>query len=184
VGERKRRWVVAAGLYYGQVKKLYRRHRLVGVEYRERLGAIADIKAKLHDLGVGRFIHTAFVERLNLTMRQRVSALIRRTWARAESAPELALHLEWWRAYYHFVRYHQALRVALAQPLERGGRRLPQRYRSQTPATPALARRCKCGGRSDLPLLDGSGIAALPIAVRHGLTCPIGPNNAGRGPKG
>jgi hypothetical protein len=38
VGERKRRWVVAAGLYYGQVKKLYRRHRLAGVEYRERWG--------------------------------------------------------------------------------------------------------------------------------------------------
>ena len=28
---------------------------------------------------LGRFIHTAFVERLNLTMRQGVSALIRRT---------------------------------------------------------------------------------------------------------
>jgi IS1 family transposase len=141
MGERRRRWVVAAGLavglHYGQVKKLYRRYRLVGVEYRERLGAIADIKVKLHELGVGRFIHTAFVERLNLTMRQGVSALIRRTWARAESAPELALHLEWWRAYYHFVRNHQALRVALDKPLERGGRRLPQRYRSRTPAMAA-----------------------------------------------
>jgi hypothetical protein len=29
------------------------------------VGALADIKAKLHELGVGRFIHTAFVERLN-----------------------------------------------------------------------------------------------------------------------
>jgi transposase InsO family protein len=77
------------------------------------------------------------VERLNLTMRHGVSALVRRTWARAESAPELALHLEWWRAYYHFVRYHQALRVALDEPLERGGRRLPQRYRSRTPAMAA-----------------------------------------------
>jgi hypothetical protein len=38
MGERKRRWSVAAGLYYGQVKKLYRCRRLVGVEYRERLG--------------------------------------------------------------------------------------------------------------------------------------------------
>ena len=66
-------------------------------------------------------------------MCQEVSALIGRTWARAESAAELALCLEWWRAYYHFVRYHQAVRVTLAEPLERGGRRLPQRYRSQTP---------------------------------------------------
>jgi hypothetical protein len=109
----------------------------VGVQYRERLGTIADIKAKLQELGVGRFIHIAFVERLNLTMRQGVSALIRHTWARAESVNELALRLEWWRAYCHFVRYHQALRVELAQPLERGSRRLPRRYRSQTPAMAA-----------------------------------------------
>jgi hypothetical protein len=111
-------------------------------------------------------------------MRQGVSALIRRTWARAESADELSLRLEWWRAYYHFVRYHQALRVALDEPLERGGSRLPQRYRSRTPATLAPARKCRCGGRSDPPSLDGSGIAALPVAARHGLTRPISPDNA------
>jgi hypothetical protein len=117
-------------------------------------------------------------------MRQGVSSLIRRTWARAESTAELALRLEWWRAYYHFVRYHQALRVALDEPLERGGSRLPQRYRSRTPATLAPARKCRCGGRSDPPSLDGSGIAALPVTVRHGLTRPIDPDSAGWGPKG
>ncbi len=157
---------------------------LVEVVYRERLGAIADIKAKLHELGAGRFIHTAFVERLNLTMRQGVSALIRRTWARAESAAELTSRLEWWRAYYHFVRYHQALRETLARLLERGGRRFPQRYRSRTPATLAPARKCRCGSRSDPPSLDGSGVAPLPVAARHGLIRPIDLDNPGWGPKG
>jgi hypothetical protein len=37
--------------------------------------------------------------------------LIRRTWSLAHSEASLALYLEWARTYYHFVRYHDALRV-------------------------------------------------------------------------
>jgi hypothetical protein len=87
-------------------------------------------------------LNTAFVERLNLTIRQSVAALIRRTWATMQDAPQLLLHLEWWRAYYHFVRPHESRRLALAQPRERGGKRLPERYRHRTPAMAAgLTRR-------------------------------------------
>jgi hypothetical protein len=41
---------------------------------------------------------------------------------------ELLLHIEWWPAYYHFVRPHRALRQELAYPRPRGGRRLAQRF--------------------------------------------------------
>src|SRR5260370_8171087 len=34
----------------------------------------------------------------------RVSALACRTWATSQQSPYLLAHLEWWRAYYHFVR--------------------------------------------------------------------------------
>jgi hypothetical protein len=54
-----------------------------------------------------------------------------------QAAPQLLVHLEWWCAYYHFVRPHQSLRQALDQPIERGGRRPPQRYRQRTPAMAA-----------------------------------------------
>jgi hypothetical protein len=50
----------------------------------------------------------------------------------------LLLHLEWWRAYYHFVRPLASLQVALGQPLARGGKRIPQRYRQRTPAMAAF----------------------------------------------
>jgi len=87
-------------------------------------------------------LNTAFVERLNLTLRQSVAALIRRTWATMQDAPQLLLHVEWWRAYYHFVRPHESLREALKQPRERGGKQLPERYRQRTPAMAAgLTRR-------------------------------------------
>jgi IS1 family transposase/transposase-like protein len=137
VGRRARHWQVATGLIYGQVKKAYRRRRLVRVTHVMQCGTRAALTAALRGLGLSGRLNTAFVERLNLTVRQSVAALMRRTWSTAQQAPHLLLHLEWWRAYYHFVRPHESLRMELGQPLERGGKRVPQRYRQRTPAMAA-----------------------------------------------
>jgi transposase InsO family protein len=51
--------------------------------------------------------------------------------------PALLVQLEWWRGYYHFVRPHASLRMALAKPVERGGWRLARRYQQRTPAMAA-----------------------------------------------
>jgi len=142
VGRRARHWQLAAGRLYGQVKKRYRRRRLIGVTYVLRCGTRTALRAALQGLGLSGRLNTAFVERLTLTVRQSVAARIRRTWSTMQDAPQLLLHLEWWRAYYHFVRPHASLRVPLAQPRERGGKRQPQRYRQRTPAMAAgLTRR-------------------------------------------
>ena len=130
-GRKVLRWQVAAGLLYGQVKKCYRRRKLM------RLGTQTALKDTLQGLGFLGRLNTAFIERANLTIRHGVAALARRTWATAQQAPGLLAHLEWWRAYYHFVRPHESLRVALMQPRERGGNLLAQRYRQRTPAMAA-----------------------------------------------
>ena len=52
----------------------------------------------------------------------------------AQLPDELHHALEWWRAYYHFVRPHIALRQTLELPQPSRGRRLPQRYQARTPA--------------------------------------------------
>ena len=70
-----------------------------------------------------------------MTIRQGVSFLARRTWGIAQFTPELELHIQWWRSYYHFSRYHETLRVPFAIPIPRKGKQLPQRYRSRPPAT-------------------------------------------------
>jgi IS1 family transposase len=137
VGRRVRQWQVAVGLLYGQVQKRYRRRRLVGVTYVMRCGTRAALRTALQGLGLSGRLNTAFVERVNLTLRQSVAALIRRTWSTMQEAPQLLMHLEWWRAYYHFVRPHVSLRELLARPLARAGKRLPQRYRQRTPAMAA-----------------------------------------------
>src|SRR5258708_5756465 len=140
VGRRGRKvcqWQVAAGLIYGPVKKSYQRRKLVRVMPVMRLGTSAALTAALQGLGLTGRLNTAYIERLNLTVRHGVAALARRTWATSQRSPHLLAHLEWWRAYYHFVRPHQSLRVRLLEPRERGGKRLAQRYRQRTPAMAA-----------------------------------------------
>jgi transposase InsO family protein len=124
-------------LIYGQVKKCYRRRKLVRVTPIMRLGTEAALTATLQGLGFSGRLNTAFIERVNLTVRHGIAALARRTWATSQQTPQLLAHLEWWRAYYHFVRPHQALRVALVQPREREGKRAAQRYWQRTPAMAA-----------------------------------------------
>jgi len=136
-GRKVKQWQVAAGLIYGQVKKSYRRRKLVRITPVMRLGTEAALTNALQGLGFSGRLNTAFIERVNLTVRHGVSALARRTWATAQQSPQLLASLEWWRAYYHFVRPHESLRIALMQPRERGGKRAAQRYRQRTPAMAA-----------------------------------------------
>ena len=132
-----RRWQVAANLIYGQVKKSYRRRKPVRVTHVMRLGTEEALTVALQGLGFSGRLNTAFIERAPLTIRHGIAALARRTWATAQQSPHLFAHLEWWRAYYHFVRPHAALRVRLVPPRQRGGKRLAQRYRQRTEALAA-----------------------------------------------
>src|SRR5947208_5996775 len=136
-GRNVRRWQVAVELIYGQVKKSSQQRKLVRVSHVMRLGTEDALKAALQELGLSGRLNTAFIERANLTIRHGIAALARRTWATAQQSSHLLAHLEWWRAYYHFVRSHESLRVALLQPRERGSNRLAQRYRQRTPAMAA-----------------------------------------------
>jgi IS1 family transposase/transposase-like protein len=134
---RRQVWQVAESLVYGQVQKIYRRRRLVRVNYRVLCGTATQLRVALQALGLSGRLNTAFVERANLTIRHGVSALARRTWATAQTRPGLQGQIDWWRGYYHFVRPHHALRIALPEPRLREGRREPQRYRACTPAMAA-----------------------------------------------
>jgi IS1 family transposase len=115
-GSTVRRWQVEPGLIYGQVKKCYQQRKLVRVSQVMRLGTEDALQAALQRLGFSGRLNTAFIERVNLTVRHGVAALARRTWATAQQSSCLLAHLEWWRAYYHFVRPHETLQVALLQP--------------------------------------------------------------------
>ena len=69
----KPRWMPLPELLYAQVVKSYRRRRIVGVTYRVVFGTMERVQQVLS--ACGRKINTAFVERLNLDIRQRVAAV-------------------------------------------------------------------------------------------------------------
>ncbi len=97
LGRPTRQWHVRAELLYGQVVKHYtcpncgagagRRRRLVRVERRALLGSLDQLTAALRTGGESGTIQTAFVERLNLTVRQAVTALTRHTGASLNRQP-------------------------------------------------------------------------------------------------
>jgi hypothetical protein len=63
------------------------------------------------NLGFSGQVQTAFIERLNLTLRELAAPLSRRTWSLARSEASLTWNLRWVLIYYHFVRPHQSLCV-------------------------------------------------------------------------
>jgi excisionase family DNA binding protein len=130
-------WVLLRDYVYSQVIKHQRRRKTVEVERRVLVGEAAQYRERLWQAGLSGRINTAFVERLNLTIRQCISKLTRRTWGPARYTPELMEHLEWWRSYYHFVRPHESLAVEQSKPFPRKGRQLPRKYWRRTLAMAA-----------------------------------------------
>jgi len=136
-GQKKLVWMVLPAFLYAQVIKYWDWLRVVDIEQRQIWGLPADYRARLKAAGLSGNINTAFVERANLTIRECVSKLARRTWGTAQYASELGEHLEWWRAYYHFSRCHESLRIELSKPITRKDKQRPIQYRRVTPAMAA-----------------------------------------------
>jgi hypothetical protein len=63
-------------------------------------------RAALQALSFSGRVETAFVERLNLTLRELIAPLSRRSWSIADDIPTLWRHVG---VYYHFCRPHESL---------------------------------------------------------------------------
>jgi transposase-like protein/IS1 family transposase len=131
----KPRWLPLPELLYAQGVKLYRRRRLVGVKHRVVFGTMERVKEVLS--ACGWHINTAFVERLNLSLRQRVAAIGRRSATPCKSEDGLRQQLALFQAYHNFVLPHASLRHALTEPLATNGMGSAQVWRPYTPAMAA-----------------------------------------------
>jgi IS1 family transposase len=130
----KPRWMPLPGLLYAQVVKAYRRRRLVGVTHRVVFGTMERVEQVL--AACGRKINTAFVERLNLDIRQRVAAVGRRVNTLCQGEEGLQQQLALYHAYYNFCLPHSSLRQPLLVPEATNGRGSAKLWR---PCTPAMA---------------------------------------------
>ncbi|MEP7288081.1 MAG: IS1 family transposase [Chloroflexota bacterium] len=133
VGKRLPVWQVDQRLLYGQLHKVKLGYKLKAMYTLAVCGTRAQLRAALGALHLTGRIMTAYVERMNLTLREHIPPLSRRTWSLARSEESLRHFIYWGIAYYHFCSYHDSLRLPAARP---------RRYRSRTPAMAAgLARR-------------------------------------------
>ena len=129
------RWMPLPALLYAQVVKTMRRRRLVGVKHRVVFGTKAVVDQIL--AACGWQINTAFVERLNLSLRQRVAALRRRSATSCKGEDGLGQHLALFHVYHNFVLPHASLRQALAEPILTNGTGSAKVWRRRTPAMAA-----------------------------------------------
>jgi IS1 family transposase len=124
----KPRWMPLAALLYAQVIKQYQRRQLVGVRRRVVFGTLAGVKQVL--VSQGWQINTAFIERVNLTIRQHVAAVGRRVITLCKGEGGLRQQLALYHGYYNFCfpmppyacRYHYLSPPTTAARRNAGGR--------------------------------------------------------------
>jgi hypothetical protein len=121
-------------LLYAQVVKSYRRRCLVGVQHRVVFGTMDRVKQVL--VVCGRQINTAFVERLNLDIRQRVAAVGRRVNTLRQGEDGLQHQLALFHVYHNFVLPHASLCQPLLAPEATNG---SGSAKVGQPCTPAMA---------------------------------------------
>jgi hypothetical protein len=122
-------------LLYAQVVKTVRRRRLVGVTHRVVFGTLVAVEQVLAPLGWQ--INTAFVERLNLDIRQHIAAVGRRVNTLCKEEDGMRQQLALYHMYYNFCLPHASLRQALPEPLPTNGTGSAKHWRLRTPAMAA-----------------------------------------------
>jgi hypothetical protein len=130
----KPRWMPLPELLYAQVIKILRRRRIIAVKHRVVFGTKAAVDQVL--AACGWQINTSFVERLNLSLRQRVAALRRRSATSCKGEDGLHQQLALFQVYHNFVLPHASLRQALAEPIATNGTGSAKVWH---PSTPAMA---------------------------------------------
>jgi hypothetical protein len=123
------------GLLYAQVVKRTRRRRIVEVIHRVVIGTQTKVDAVLAPCGWQ--INTAMVERLNLSLRQRVAAIRRRSATTCKSATGLTQPLILFQVYHNFVLSHASLRLPLPAPEATNGTGSARQWQPRTPAMAA-----------------------------------------------
>jgi transposase InsO family protein len=97
-------------LHLVQVVKRYTANRLTAIERRLVVGSLAAAQTMLHttQVGLGSF-NTAYIERLNATLRTWIPALTRRSRTPARHRPHLEAAIFWTGCVYNFSHLHASL---------------------------------------------------------------------------
>jgi hypothetical protein len=107
----------------------------VEVKHRVIFGAKAAVEQVLE--ACGWQINTAFIERVNLSIRQHVAAVGRHVMTLCKGEAGLRQQLALYHGYYNFCLPHASLRQPLPQPEPTNGSGSAKRWQPRTPAMAA-----------------------------------------------
>jgi hypothetical protein len=110
----KPRWRAQPQLLYAPVVKHYRSRRLVGMRPRVVFGSLNAVKQVLGSQGWQ--INTAFIARVNLSIRQHVAAVGRRVLTLGKDEDGLRQQLALYHVYYNFCLPHRSLASRCRSP--------------------------------------------------------------------
>ena len=130
-----RRWVPEERLRYAQVRKRRARHKIVEVSTRVVFGTAEAVRSTL--MALGQRINTAYIERVNRTLRAHVPGLGRREEGLAKSEPGLRQRGMLVMGYYNLCLPHTSLRQPLPRPIPTKGTGSPKKWQPRTPAMAA-----------------------------------------------
>jgi hypothetical protein len=130
----KPRWMPLPQLLDAQVIKAVRQRRLVRVRHRVVFGTLEHVNRVL--AACGWQSNTAFIERLNLSIRQHVAAGGRRVTTLCKGEVGLRQQLALYQIYDHICLPHASLRRSLPQPEPTNGTGSAKLW---PPCTPAMA---------------------------------------------
>src|SRR5215467_1395100 len=131
----KPRWMPLPQLLSAPVITTVRRRRLVRVRHRVVFGTLETVNAVLAPLGCQ--INTAFIERLNLTLRHHVAAVGRRVSTLCKHEAGVRQQLALYHVYHNFCLPHASLRQPLSQPRPTQGHGSAKTWQPRTPAMAA-----------------------------------------------
>ena len=104
------RTLLGVACVYAQVVKTWRQNRVVKVERKAIIGTSRRLERALNESEDSTQTNTSYIERLNLTLRQTVAYLRRRSPTHARCPLRLHHQLELARCHYNFIRKHPALK--------------------------------------------------------------------------
>ena len=119
---------------YAQVVKTRRRRRLVRMRHRVMFGTLDTVEQRL--AACGWQINTAFIERINLSIRQHVAAVGRRVSTLCKGEEGLPQQLVLYQVYYNFCLPHASVCLPALQPEPTQGNGSAKRWQPRTPALP------------------------------------------------
>src|SRR2546422_539004 len=128
----KPRWMPLPQVLYAQVIKTIRRRRLVRVSHRVVFGTLEAVEHVL--AACGWQIQTAFIERVNLSIRQHVAAVGQRVATVCKGEDGLRQQLVLYHVYDNFCLPHASLRIPFVLPEPTNGTGSAKRWQPQTPA--------------------------------------------------